>query len=480
MSDSYRLILFLSFAHILNYFQRLIYCYDYYLVLFFQKIKYNIPHQKKTSAAVVYVMLHPSRLGGRFQAGVGAVSLFSCPFSSGSLFSLHLSTSSFPATVAQRTSRRSIFSFIPFRSSPCVLSKGRSKSVESLSLPLSSFSTRLPCSCSCCSGTSDVGNSARLPLHRSSSLPKETGSSGNGGFLFSRTDSRFLHNSRSPLKLSSGNENRRREESLSSSSNGELMQENDWEIIHHFQHGQPPRGSGIQPLLDNNKVWAEELRLLNPSYFTEMSHGQYPQYLWIGCSDSRVPANELVGLHPGNVFVHRNVGNVVCNSDLNVLAVLQYAVDCLKVEHVIVAGHSNCGGVTAALYDQRVGLADHWILHISTVKKRHWKKMKELIPLSAHLDALCQLNVLAQVENIVDTHLIRRIWDRQNAEEHKIRSSGKKYTTEKGKEVDIHGWVYSIETGHIIPLLTLNRHSNIELELREAHEALFTRFSQMR
>lgn len=306
------------------------------------------------------------------------------------------------------------------------------------------------------------------------------GNSSDGGRLLSRTDPRFLHTSTKPPKPPSGSEESRRETPVSPPSNGEQLEINDWEVIHHFQHDQPPRGSGIQPLLDNNKVWAEELRLLNPTYFTEMSHGQRPQYLWIGCSDSRVPANELVGLYPGNVFVHRNVGNVVCNSDLNVLAVLQYAVDCLKVEHVIVAGHSNCGGVSAALYDTRVGLADHWILHISTVKKRHWKKMKELIPLSAHLDALCQLNVLAQVENIVDTHLIRRIWDSQNAEEHRIRASGKKYTIEKGTEVDIHGWVYSIETGHIIPLLTLNRHSNIELELREAHEALFTRFSQMR
>lgn len=251
-------------------------------------------------------------------------------------------------------------------------------------------------------------------------------------------------------------------------------------MVRHFQHDQPPRGSGIQPLLDNNKLWAEEHRLLNPTYFTDMSRGQHPQYLWIGCSDSRVPANELVGLYPGNVFVHRNVGNVVCNSDLNVLAVLQYAVDCLKVEHVIVAGHSNCGGVTAALNDARVGLADHWILHISTVKKRYWKKMNEFIPKSAHLDALCQLNVLAQLENIVDTHLIRRIWDRQNAEEQAFRAAGKKYPTNSGQEVDIHGWVYSIETGNIQPLLTLNRHSNVAVELREAREALFTRFSQQK
>lgn len=255
-------------------------------------------------------------------------------------------------------------------------------------------------------------------------------------------------------------------------------QEEGWDMIRHFHQHQPPRGSGIQPLLDNNKVWAEKMRRINPYYFTTMATGQNPQYMWIGCSDSRVPANELVGLWPGDVFVHRNVGNVVCNSDLNVLAVLQYAVDCLKVEHVIVAGHYDCGGVKAALTETRVGLADHWILHILSVKKRYWKKIRDLIPASCHFEALCELNVLAQVEHIVETRLVQRIWEEQNAADRAARQSGKPSPILPQNEVHIHGWVYAIESGHVKPLLTLNRHSDVQLALKQARKALFFRFSQ--
>eukprot|EP00796_Vickermania_ingenoplastis_P010883 gene10883-7545_t len=227
--------------------------------------------------------------------------------------------------------------------------------------------------------------------------------------------------------------------------------------------------AGFSRCREDNKLWAGEINEINPNYFAEMAARQQPQYLWIGCSDSRVPANELVGLYPGDVFVHRNVGNVVCNSDLNVLAVLQYAVDCLKVEHVIVSGHYNCGAAMAALSDTRVGLADHWILHISTVKKRHWKKMQELIPSANHLNALCELNILAQVENVVETHLIQRIWRRQNDEERAALLDGKKTPIRKEDEVNIHGWVYDIETGHIKPPA-----------IREARRALFLRYGQGR
>lgn len=250
-------------------------------------------------------------------------------------------------------------------------------------------------------------------------------------------------------------------------------------LVQSLQREQPPRGSGIQPLLDYNKQWANEISRLNPEYFSELAKQQTPQYLWIGCSDSRVPANEIVGLYPGDVFVHRNIANIVCNSDLNALAVLQYAIDCLKVEHVIVSGHYKCGGVTAALNDSRVGLADHWILHVGAVKKRHWKRMMSDIPLRNHLDALCELNVIASVEHIVETHLVQRVWTRQNAEDAAARREGRPSKNRREDEVDIHGWVYGLEDGVVRPLLTLNRRSNVEKELLEATNALFWRYGQL-
>ncbi|KAL7698129.1 carbonic anhydrase family protein [Lotmaria passim] len=250
-------------------------------------------------------------------------------------------------------------------------------------------------------------------------------------------------------------------------------------LVQSLQREQPPRGSGIQPLLDYNKQWANEISRLNPEYFSDLAKQQAPQYLWIGCSDSRVPANEIVGLYPGDVFVHRNIANIVCNSDLNALAVLQFAIDCLKVEHVIVSGHYKCGGVTAALNESRIGLADHWILHVSAVKKRHWKRMMSDIPLRNHLDALCELNVLAQVEHIVETHLVQRVWTRQNAEDAAARRENRPTANKPENEVEIHGWVYGLEDGVVRPLLTLNRRSNVERELQDATNALFWRYGQL-
>jgi carbonic anhydrase len=250
-------------------------------------------------------------------------------------------------------------------------------------------------------------------------------------------------------------------------------------LVQSLQREQPPRGSGIQPLLDYNKQWANEISRLNPEYFSDLAKQQTPQYLWIGCSDSRVPANEIVGLYPGDVFVHRNIANIVCNSDLNALAVLQFAIDCLKVEHVIVSGHYKCGGVTAALNESRIGLADHWILHVSAVKKRHWKRMMSDIPTRNHLDALCELNVLAQVEHIVETHLVQSVWTRQNAEDAAAKREGRKTNNRREDEVDIHGWVYGLHDGVVRPLLTLNRRSNVERELQDATNALFWRYGQL-
>lgn len=250
-------------------------------------------------------------------------------------------------------------------------------------------------------------------------------------------------------------------------------------LVQSLQRAQPPRGSGIQPLLDYNKHWAGEIGRLNPDYFSELAKQQKPQYLWIGCSDSRVPANEIVGLYPGDIFVHRNIANIVCNSDLNALAVIQYAIDCLKVEHVIISGHYRCGGVMAALYEDRVGLADHWILHVSAVKKRHWARMLSDLPARNHLDALCELNVLAQVEHVVETHLIQRVWTRQNAEDTAAKREDRVSRNNPEDEVEIHGWVYGLEDGLVHPLLTLNRRSNVEKELAKAADALFWRYAQL-
>ncbi|GET85922.1 carbonic anhydrase family protein, putative [Leishmania tarentolae] len=250
-------------------------------------------------------------------------------------------------------------------------------------------------------------------------------------------------------------------------------------LVRSVQRAQPPRGSGIQPLLDFNKHWAGEIVQLNPDYFVELAKQQKPQYLWIGCSDSRVPANEIVGLYPGDIFVHRNIANIVCNSDLNALAVIQYAIDCLKVEHVIVSGHYKCGGVTAALYDDRVGLADHWILHVSAVKKRHWRRMLTELPTRNHLDALCELNVLAQMEHVVETHLIQRVWAEQNAEDAAAKRENRPSQNRPEDEVEIHGWVYGLADGLIRPLLTLNRRSNTEKEILNAVDALFWRYGQL-
>ncbi|CAD2220063.1 carbonic anhydrase [Angomonas deanei] len=250
-------------------------------------------------------------------------------------------------------------------------------------------------------------------------------------------------------------------------------------LVQSLQREQPPRGSGIQPLLDYNKQWAGEISRVNPEYFYDLAKQQTPQYLWIGCSDSRVPANEIVGLYPGDVFVHRNIANVVCNSDLNALAVLQYSIECLKVEHVIVTGHYKCGGVTAALNDTRIGLADHWILHVSAVRKRHWKRMVAEIPKKYHLDALCELNVIAQVESVVETHLMQRIWKQQNIEDMMSARENRPNQNRAEDEVEIHGWVYGLEDGMVRPLLSLNRRSNIEKCLGDAVDALFWRYGLM-
>jgi len=183
----------------------------------------------------------------------------------------------------------------------------------------------------------------------------------------------------------------------------------------------------LHELLESNRLWAAKVEARTPGFFTSLLAQQAPQYLWIGCADSRVPANELVDLLPGELFVHRNVANVVVHSDLNCLSVMQFATDMLKVGHVIIVGHSGCGGVRAALEDMRVGLADNWIRHVQDVRNRH-RTWLETVPLERRVDALCELNVVEQALNACQTTIVQDAWAR-------------------GQELVIHGWFYGLSNG---------------------------------
>jgi carbonic anhydrase len=183
----------------------------------------------------------------------------------------------------------------------------------------------------------------------------------------------------------------------------------------------------LQELLASNRLWAAKTEAQRPGFFTGLLAQQAPQYLWVGCADSRVPANELVDLAPGELFVHRNVANVVVHSDLNCLSVMQFATDLLKVKHIIIVGHSGCGGVRAALGDLRVGLADNWIRHVQDVRNRH-RAWLETVEASRRVDALCELNVVEQALNACQTTVVQDTWAR-------------------GQELVIHGWVYGLANG---------------------------------
>ncbi|MDP1734469.1 MAG: carbonate dehydratase [Sulfuritalea sp.] len=180
-------------------------------------------------------------------------------------------------------------------------------------------------------------------------------------------------------------------------------------------------------LFDFNRAWAQQMRQVDPGYFEKLSHLQTPEYLWIGCSDSRVPANQIVGLLPGEVFVHRNVANIVVHTDLNCLSVIQFAIDVLKVKHIMVVGHYGCGGVKAALEHQRVGLADLWLRHVQDVHVKHLARVDEL-PEDKRHDRLCELNVLEQVINVSRTIVVQDAWQR-------------------GQNLTIHGWIYGLKDG---------------------------------
>lgn len=188
----------------------------------------------------------------------------------------------------------------------------------------------------------------------------------------------------------------------------------------------------LNHLLENNRSWANGILANDPEFFKNLSTQQNPEYLWIGCSDSRVPANQITGLAPGEIFVHRNVANVVVETDFNVLAVMQYAVDVLKVKHIIICGHYGCGGVQAALENFRHGMIDNWLAGIRSLARRNQAELAALDSVSA-VDRLCELNVLSQADHVARTTILEDAWER-------------------GQQVSIHSWIYRLNSGLITTL----------------------------
>jgi carbonic anhydrase len=184
----------------------------------------------------------------------------------------------------------------------------------------------------------------------------------------------------------------------------------------------------LTQLFDNNRLWSQEITAEDPSFFEKLSKQQSPTYLWIGCADSRVPANEIVGMLPGELFVHRNVANVVVHSDLNCLSVVQYAVEVLKVKHIIVCGHYGCGGVQAAVRGQKLGLIDNWLRHVQDVLHKYPQLISSCGTEVERVNRACELNVIEQVLNVAQTTIVQAAWDR-------------------GQKLMVHGWVYGLQDG---------------------------------
>ncbi|MFC0679287.1 carbonate dehydratase [Lysobacter korlensis] len=201
--------------------------------------------------------------------------------------------------------------------------------------------------------------------------------------------------------------------------------------------------SSLAHLIERNRDWAERVVNEDSGFFSRLSKLQAPEYLWIGCSDSRVPANQIIDLAPGEVFVHRNIANVVVHTDLNCLSVIQYAVDVLKVRHIMVVGHYGCGGVLAALEGRRVGLADNWVRHVGDVADKHRRCLHEIGSAGLQHDRLCELNVLEQAMNVAQTTIVQDAWAR-------------------GQDLTVHGWVYSLRNGLVHDLgIGLNASSDL-------------------
>lgn len=210
----------------------------------------------------------------------------------------------------------------------------------------------------------------------------------------------------------------------------------------------------LDHLFEKNKAWAQRIVEQDPDFFVKLSRQQSPEYLWIGCSDSRVPANEIVDLLPGELFVHRNVANLVVHTDLNCLSVLQFAVDVLKVRHIIVCGHYGCSGVNAALRRHRIGLSDNWLRHVQDVRQHHDATLAGIGAEPLMADRLCELNVVEQVANVCQTTIARDAWER-------------------GQELAIHGWAYGIKDGLLRDLnVTVTKYADAHPVYQAAIDAL--------
>jgi len=184
----------------------------------------------------------------------------------------------------------------------------------------------------------------------------------------------------------------------------------------------------LKHIFENNRAWAEKMQQQDPQFFQKLATQQSPEYLWIGCADSRVPANEIMGLMPGEVFVHRNVANVVVHSDLNCLSVIQYAVEVLKVKHIIVCGHYGCGGVAAAMQHKEFGLIDNWLRHLKDIYQRHEMHLDSIVDDKERLNHFCEVNVIEQVRNVCHTTIVQGAWRR-------------------GQQLAVHGWIYGLTNG---------------------------------
>ncbi len=206
--------------------------------------------------------------------------------------------------------------------------------------------------------------------------------------------------------------------------------------------------NALDQLFSNNREWAEAMVAKDANFFKRLVSQQAPEYLWIGCSDSRVPANEIVNLLPGELFVHRNVANVVVHTDLNCLSVIQFAIDLLKVKHILVVGHYGCSGVHTAMTDRRVGLADNWLRHVKDVHQKHERYLGDAIPTPKRQDRLCELNVIEQVVNVCETTIVQDAWSR-------------------GQDLTVHGWAYRLETG-LVNDLGMSISSDEEMHRRYA------------
>jgi carbonic anhydrase len=218
----------------------------------------------------------------------------------------------------------------------------------------------------------------------------------------------------------------------------------------------------LSQLLERNRAWSEALRARDPGFFDRLSRQQAPQYLWIGCSDSRVPANQIIDMAPGEVFVHRNVANVVVTSDLNALSTIQFAVDVLKVAHVLVVGHYGCGGVQAVLENRRLGLVDNWLRHVDDVRRKHAQALQRLPDHASRHATLCELNVIEQAANVCQSTVVRDAWER-------------------GQPLAVHGWIYGLQDGRVHDLgLQVTGSERIDAEVARALEQVDARAGAVR